>query len=90
MQAPTTPEELKAQLCAASEANATDDSPDNDGTGGMVWYPSASNFLTFLHGYGGVEVNADGTAYDFNTPAAKAAAMYIMENPKSQWMHSRN
>jgi multiple sugar transport system substrate-binding protein len=75
--APTTPEELKTQLCAAAEANATDNDPDNDGTGGMVWFPSASNFLTFLHAFGGAELNADGTAYDFNTPAAKAAAMYI-------------
>jgi len=75
--APATPEELKAQLCAAAEANAGDDNPDNDGTGGMVWYPSASNYLSFLHAYGGVELNADGTAYDFNTPAAKAAALYV-------------
>ncbi|MCK4490772.1 MAG: extracellular solute-binding protein [Anaerolineales bacterium] len=75
--APTTPEDLKTQLCAAAEANATDDNPDNDGTGGMVWYASASNYLSFLHAYGGVELNADGTAYDFNTPAAKAAALYV-------------
>jgi multiple sugar transport system substrate-binding protein len=75
--APTTPEEYKAQLCAAAEANAADDNPDNDGTGGMVWYPSASNYLSFLHAFGGVELNADGTAYDFNTPAAKAAALYV-------------
>lgn len=75
--APATPEDLKAQLCAAAEANATDDNPDNDGTGGMVWFPSTSNYLSFLHAYGGVELNADGTAYDFNTPAAKAAALYV-------------
>lgn len=75
--APTTPEELKAQLCAAAEANLTDDNPDNDGGTGMVWYPSASNFLSFLHAYGGTSLNADGTAYDFNTPEAKAAALYI-------------
>ncbi len=74
---PTTPEDLKAQLCTAAEANATDDNPDNDGTGGMVWYASASNYLSFLHAFGGVELNADGTAYDFNTPAAKAAALYV-------------
>jgi multiple sugar transport system substrate-binding protein len=75
--APTSPEELKAQLCAAAEANLTDDNPDNDSGTGMVWYPSASNFLSFLHAYGGKELNADGTAYDFNTPEAKAVALYI-------------
>jgi len=74
---PTSPEELKAQLCAAAEANKTDDNPDNDGGTGMVWFPSASNFLSFLHAFGGKELNADGTAYDFNTPEAKAAALYI-------------
>ena len=74
---PTTPEELKTQLCAAAEANETDDNPDNDGTGGMVWFPSTSNYLSFLHAYGGTELNADGTAYDFNTDAAKAAALYV-------------
>jgi len=76
---PTSPEELKAQLCAAAEANATDDTPDNDGTGGMVWFPSANNFLDFVYAYGGEALNADGTAYDFNTPAAKAAAMYLID-----------
>jgi ABC-type glycerol-3-phosphate transport system substrate-binding protein len=76
---PTSPEELKEQLCAAADANATDDTPDNDGTGGMVWYPSANNFLDFVFAYGGSALNADGTAYDFNTPAAKAAAMFIID-----------
>jgi multiple sugar transport system substrate-binding protein len=74
---PTTPEEFKAQVCAAAEANATDDNPDNDGTGGMVWYPSASNYLSFLHAYGGTSLNADGTAYEFNTPEAKAVALFV-------------
>jgi ABC-type glycerol-3-phosphate transport system substrate-binding protein len=74
---PTTPEELKAQLCAAAEANLTDDDPDNDGGTGMVWFPSASNFLSFLHAFGGTELNADSTAYEFNTPEAKAVAMFI-------------
>jgi len=76
---PTTPEELKEQLCAAADANLTDDNPDNDSGTGMVWFPSASNFLSFLHAYGGTELNADGTAYDFNTPEAKAAALYVNE-----------
>ena len=74
---PTTPEDLKTQLCAAAEANATDDNPDNDGTGGLVWRSTTSDFLSFLHAFGGVELNADGTAYDFNTPEAKAVALYV-------------
>ena len=74
---PTTPEELKEQLCAAAEANTTDDNPDNDGGTGMVWYASTSNLLAFIHAFGGDVMNDDGTAYEFNTPEVKAAAMYI-------------
>jgi ABC-type glycerol-3-phosphate transport system substrate-binding protein len=74
---PTTPEDLKAQLCAAAEANASDDNPDNDGTGGLVYSSTISDFLGFYHAFGGSPLNADGTAYEFNTPEAKAAALYI-------------
>ena len=74
---PTTPEDLKAQLCAAADANAADDNPDNDGTGGFVVSSTISDFLGFLHAYGGSPLNADGTAYEFNTPEAKAAALFI-------------
>ena len=74
---PINSEELKAQVCAAAEANATDDSDDNDGTGGLVWRSTTSDFLSFLYAFGGVELNADGTAYDFNTPEAKAVALFI-------------
>jgi multiple sugar transport system substrate-binding protein len=75
--APTTPEELKEQLCAAAEANATDDNPDNDGTGGFVYSSTTSDFLGFLHAFGGDILTNDGTAYEFNTPEAKAAALFI-------------
>jgi len=75
--APTNTEEIKTQLCAAAEANATDDDPDNDGTGGLVWRSTTSDFLSFLYAFGGVELTADGTAYDFNTPEAKAVALFI-------------
>jgi len=75
--APTSPEELKAQLCAAAEANLTDDNPDNDGGTGLVWYPNANNLLGFIHAFGGDLLNDEGTAYEFNTAEVKAAAMYI-------------
>ncbi len=77
--APANTAELMDQLCAAAEANATDDNPDNDGTGGMVWYPSASNYLSFVYAFGGQELNADGTAYDFTGDAWVDAAMYVNE-----------
>ena len=77
--APANTAELMDQLCAAAEANATDDNPDNDGTGGMVWYPSASNYLSFVYAFGGQELNAEGTAYDFTGDAWVDAAMYVNE-----------
>lgn len=76
---PSNTEELKEQLCAAAEANLTDDNPDNDGGTGLVWYPSTNNLLGFIHAFGGDLLNDDGTAYEFNTPEVKAAAMYVNE-----------
>ena len=75
--APTTSAELKEQLCAAAEANLTDDNPDNDGGTGLVWYPNANNLLGFIHAFGGDLLNDEGTAYEFNSPEVKAAAMFI-------------
>lgn len=71
---PATAAEFKEQACAAAAANAGDDDPDNDGTGGLVLYPSASNFYSFLFAYGDDGLTEDGSAYDFATPAAEAVA----------------
>jgi ABC-type glycerol-3-phosphate transport system substrate-binding protein len=57
--------EFEEQACAAAEANNSDDDPDNDGTGGLVLYPSASNVASFVFANGGNMLNADGTDYDF-------------------------
>lgn len=75
--APTNTAELKEQLCAAAAANAADDNPDNDGTGGMVWYPSASNYLSFVYAFGGSEINETGDAYDFTTQPFVDVALFI-------------
>jgi len=76
--APATSEELKEQVCAAAAANA-ELGADFEGTGGLVYYPSATNYLHFLYAFGGDELNDDMTAYDFNTPEAVAAAMFILD-----------
>lgn len=77
--APTNTAELKEQLCAAAAANSSDDNPDNDGTGGMVWYPSASNYLSFAYAFGGTELTEAGDAYDFTTQPWVDAALFISE-----------
>ncbi len=62
---PTTYTEFKEQACAATAANASDDNPDNDGTGGLVLYASASNVASFVFANGGDMLDAAGTGYDF-------------------------
>ena len=74
---PSTSEELKEQLCAAAEANATDDNPENDSGKGIVWYPGNSNFELVLFAFGGDLLNDAGDAYEFNTPEALQAALFI-------------
>jgi multiple sugar transport system substrate-binding protein len=63
--APTNYEEFKQQACAATDANTNDANPDNDGTGGLVLYASASNVASFVFANGGNMLTADGTGYDF-------------------------
>ena len=75
---PKTSAELKEIACAAAAAN-TEKGGDFAGTGGLVYYPNTTNWLHFLYAFGGSELNADGTAYDFNTQAAIDASMYILD-----------
>jgi len=76
---PTTPAEFMEQACAATEANATDDNPDNDGTGGFVLYAGASQVSAWGFAYGATHLTADGSAYDFATPEWQAAAEFLKE-----------
>lgn len=75
---PKTSAEFKEQICAATAAN-TVRGGDFAGTGGMVYYPNATNWLHWLYAFGGKELNDAGDAYDFNTPEAKAASLYLNE-----------
>lgn len=74
---PANAEEFKAQVCAAAAANAADSDPDNDGTGGIVYYPNATNWLHYLYAFGGKELNAAGDAYDFTSEAAVQTSLYL-------------
>lgn len=77
--APTTPEEFKAQACAASDANNGDDNPDNDGTGGFVMFNGASNVASWIFAYGGTFLNAAGDGYDFSNDTVKAVAGFLKD-----------
>lgn len=75
---PTTAAELKEVVCAAAAANA-EKGGDFAGTGGLVYYPNATNWLHFLYAFGGTEINEAGDAYDFTSQAAIDATMYLMD-----------
>ena len=75
--APATSAEFKEQICAATEANATDDNADNDGTGGLVYYPSSTNWVHWVFAFGGSLLNEAGDAYDFTNEGAVQASLYL-------------
>jgi multiple sugar transport system substrate-binding protein len=76
---PTTWAEFKEQVCAASEFNANDDDPDNDGTGGFVLFPSASNILPLLAASGGDFVSDAGDAYTLNSPEMVETVLFLKD-----------
>jgi multiple sugar transport system substrate-binding protein len=76
---PANYEEFKAQACAATEANANDDNPDNDGTGGLVLYPGASNVASFVFANGGNMLNAAGDGYDFTDQTVVDTAEFMKD-----------
>ena len=77
--APTNYAEFKEQACAAQEANSNDDNPDNDGTGGLVLYASASNVASFVFANGGTMLNADKTGYNFSDQTVVDVAEFLKD-----------
>lgn len=75
---PANSAELKELVCAAAAAN-TAKGGDFAGTGGLVYYPNATNFLHFLYAFGGKELNEAGDAYDFSSQQAIDVAMFILD-----------
>lgn len=76
---PATSAEFREQACAAAEANATDDTPDNDGTGGYVLFNGASNVLPWIWAFGGTGLNEDGSGYVLNDQASLDAALFLKD-----------
>ena len=76
---PTNYAEFKEQACAAAEANNSDDNPDNDGTGGLVLYPSASNVASFVFANGGNMQNADSSGYDYTDQTVVDVANFMKD-----------
>ncbi len=73
---PSTSAEFKEQVCAATDYN-TSLGGDYAGTGGLVYYPSATNWLNWYFAFGGDSLNDTGDAYDFADQAAIDATMFL-------------
>ena len=75
---PATSAELKELACAAAAENEAVGG-DFAGTGGMVFFPNATNWLHFLYAFGGDELNQAQDAYDFTSQEAIDTTMYILD-----------
>jgi multiple sugar transport system substrate-binding protein/sn-glycerol 3-phosphate transport system substrate-binding protein len=73
---PATTAEIREQTCAAAEANNNDDNPDNDGTGGLIDDPGASQVASWVFAFGGSYLNEEGE-YDFTAEPVVNAAEYL-------------
>jgi ABC-type glycerol-3-phosphate transport system substrate-binding protein len=76
---PSTSAEFKEQACAAAAANNADDNADNDGTGGFVLYPDASQIANWVFAFSGSLVNDAGDGYTLNTDAMKEVALFLKD-----------
>lgn len=74
--APTTPDELQTQACAATKANNSDSDPNNDGTGGFVMYNGASNVASWVFAYNGTFMNSAGDGYDWTNNTVQSVATF--------------
>lgn len=74
---PSTSDEFMEQACAAAEFNNNDDDPDNDGTGGYVYFPDASMVSPWIWAFDGEIISDDGTAYSLNNQAAIDVAEFF-------------
>ena len=77
--APKSIDEFKDQACAATAANADDDNPNNDGTGGLVMYTGSSNVVSWIFSFGGNIISNDFSGYDFTTPETESVSVFLKE-----------
>ncbi|TAK14306.1 MAG: extracellular solute-binding protein, partial [Anaerolineae bacterium] len=76
---PQTSAEFKEQACAAAAANGSDDNPDNDGTGGYVYFPDASMVSPWIWAFGGEYINEAGDGYNLNNEAVLNVALFFKD-----------
>ena len=65
--APRTPEEFATQVCAAAQANQTNEDLDDDGTGGWLINTDPSGILSWLYAFDSSVLLPNEAGYRFNT-----------------------
>lgn len=84
---PLTPSEFERQACTAAQANNSDSSPDNDGSGGYIIstnYSAVLGWITAFNGQvtrpsssGATADSPQSEGYQFNTPAVANTFNYL-------------
>lgn len=76
---PLTTIEFEKQACKAAEANRKDNLPGNDGTGGLVLYPGATNIMSWFYAYGANGLSSGRDSYQLSTSSTRAAAVFLRD-----------
>jgi ABC-type glycerol-3-phosphate transport system substrate-binding protein len=77
--APETPEQFKAQACAAALANQSNDNPEDDGTGGWLINTTPAGILSWLYAFDSPVLLPNESGYQFNAPGSEAALLFLKE-----------
>ncbi len=76
---PATPDEFKAQVCAAAQANIKDSPWQNNGTGGWVVDTDPLTLISWIQTFGGTLPQVENQPYQFNTSQAKDSLTYLRQ-----------
>ncbi|GAP15491.1 ABC-type sugar transport system, periplasmic component [Longilinea arvoryzae] len=76
-QPPTTPDEFRAQACAAAVANRSDRTISNDGTGGWIVETGSGTLWSWLRSFGATPYIPETASYQFSTTQSEAAFSFL-------------
>jgi ABC-type glycerol-3-phosphate transport system substrate-binding protein len=74
---PVTPDEFRQQACAAAQANRSDRTISNDGTGGWIVETRGVTLWSWLRGFGADPSPAGQDGYTFDTPETAEAFAFL-------------
>ena len=74
---PASPEEFKAQACAAAQTFKRDNDPRNDQMGGWIVSTDYPSVLGWMYAFGAEIQAAEGDGYQFNMPQVEATFNFL-------------